>query len=254
MSTLADFAAALRDASAQAPAALGATAVRFDVHRNTRMLALVDAMVATYPVTRAMVGDAFFRAMARECVLHAPPRTPVMTEVVQALPGVMGTFAPVQAMPWLQEVATVEALRVASYHAADAAPIDAASLARWLDAPDALAAAHIHLHPAARWFRARHAAHALWAAHHGHDDVARVDLSAIDIDAAEDVLVTRPHWDVHVSTAPAGLCDVLDALAEGHTLGEAMAHALASAPGALAADLFTALLAHALVVAIITAP
>lgn len=250
MTALAAFASALRDPSAPPPASLGATAPRLDVHRNTRMLALVDALASAYPVSRALVGDAFFRGMARACVLHAPPRTPVMTDYVQRLPAFIATFGPAQAMPWLHEVATLEALRVASYHAADATPLDADALAPWLHAPDALAAARVRLHPAARWFRARHAAHALWSAHAGLDDPAHADLSGIDADAAEDILVTRPQLDVVVTLATPGLCVLLDALARGDALGEAVGRALADAPGSDPAHLLSTLVARALIVAI----
>ena len=250
MSALADFAAALRDPASPPPARLGATAARFDVHRNTRMLSLVDAMVTSYPVTRALVGDAFFNALARACVLHAPPRTPVITDYLPSLPAFIAIFAPAQAMPWLAEIATLESLRVASYHAADATPIGADALAPWLQAPDALAHARVRVHPAARWFRARHAAHALWCAHQGLDDPSAADLSAIVLDEPGEIVVTRPHLDVHVATVPAGTCALLDALVEGHALGEAMAHALTDAPHTRASDLFTALLEHALIAAV----
>ena len=250
MTALADVASALRDPSAPLPAALGATAPRLDVHRNTRMLALVDAMASAYPVSRALVGDAFFRGMARACVLHAPPRTPVMTDYVQRLPAFIATFGPAQAMPWLHEVATLEAHRVASYHAADATPINAGALAQWLHVPDALAAARVQLHPAARWLRARHAAQALWSAHAGLEDPAHADLSGIAIDTAEDVLVTRPQLDVVVSLAPPGLCALLDALATGAALGEAFDRACTDAPGSDPAHLFSTLIARALIVAI----
>lgn len=254
MSALADFAVALRDPATPPPGELGATAPRFDVHRNTRMLAFVDALATAYPVSRAMVGDAFFEGMARECVRHAPPRSPVMTEFAQGLPAFVARFAPARSMPWLQEVATLEALRIASYHAADATPIDVDTLAEWLHTPDALARARVQLHPAARWFRAHHAAYSLWSAHSVHADPVHADLSGIDVDAAEDILVTRPELDVIVALAPPGVCTLLDALATGAALGEGMARALAEAPGADPADLFSALITHALIIAITPAP
>lgn len=254
MSTLAAFAHALRDPGAPPPTALGTTAPRLDVHRNTRMLALVDAMATTYPVARALVGDDCFRELARACVHHAPPRTPVMTDFVQHLPAFIAGFGPAQAWPWLHEVARLEALRVASYHAADAPPIDASALAHWLHAPDALARARVQLHPAALWFRAHHAVHGLWSAHASHDDPTHADLSGIDITRPEDVLVTRPQLDVVVSRAPPGLCALLDALAAGDALGEAVGHAITDAPGSDPVALFSTLLERALIVAITPAP
>lgn len=254
MSALADFALALRDPTQPPPVALGATAARFDVHRNTRMCALLDALADSYPVSRALVGDECLRGLARACVLHAPPRTPVMTEYVQVFPAFIARFAPAQSMPWLHDVATLEALRLASAHAADAVPLGTDALAPWLHTPDALARARVQLHPAARWFRARHAAHALWSAHATHDDPAHVDLSGIDVGLAEDVLITRPWLDVVVSRASPGLCALLDALAAGDVLGEAMACALTDAPGVDPAHLFSTVITSGLLVAIAPGP
>ncbi len=71
MSTHAAFAEALLDPAAPCPPGLTSwngsdPAQRFAIYRNNVIVGLIDALADTYPVTEELVGEAFFRAMARE--------------------------------------------------------------------------------------------------------------------------------------------------------------------------------------------
>ncbi len=77
------FAAALDEPSAPPPAMTrgrkGAPdARRFAVYRNNVAVGLIGAIEARYPVSRRLVGDDLFRAMARAFVQSHRPRSPVM--------------------------------------------------------------------------------------------------------------------------------------------------------------------------------
>ncbi|BCT93812.1 DUF2063 domain-containing protein [Lysobacter helvus] len=248
MNVHAAFAHALTSPAAPAPGGVRGhdAARRFAVHRITFVATLVDALAASFPVTQALVGEAFFRAMARACVLASPPRTPVLTEYAFEFPAAIATFAPAAQVPYLADVARIEALRIRAYHAADAQPVADAEFLALCANPEQLANARVALHPACTWFRARHAAHAIWAAH--QEDVAP-SLAHIDIAQPEEILVTRPHFDVHVAALPAGATALLDALRLGLPLGAAFAQARALARHADEAALFAVLLRHGLVVA-----
>jgi hypothetical protein len=50
--------------------------VRFGVYRNSVAVSLAGVPADTFPVTRELVGDAFFEAMARCFVAAEPPRSP----------------------------------------------------------------------------------------------------------------------------------------------------------------------------------
>ena len=56
----------------------------------------------------------------------------------------------------------------------------------------------------------------------GLDDMRQADLGGIDLDRAEDALITRPHEDVHVSALPDGGTRWLDDLRAGMPLGDAL--------------------------------
>lgn len=233
VSPLAEVAASLLAPARAVPGALRAPVAgqrerRFAVHRNTFVAGLVDALAASFPATRALLGDDCFRAMARERVLAEPPASPVLVEYAAGFPRCVAAFASAAGVPYVADVAALEAMRVAAFHAADAAPLAPDAFASLLAEPSRLAARRIALHPAAAWRGFDHAALSLWRAHPldaPPDDAA---LQAIDVDAGEDALVTRPHLDVCIDALPPGGIALLDALGDGAALGVAFAAARAA--------------------------
>ena len=67
---------------------------RMAVHRNTFIVSLVDALADAFPVSQALVGEPFFRAMARERVLADPPRSPVLTDYARGMPDFIAVWLP----------------------------------------------------------------------------------------------------------------------------------------------------------------
>ena len=79
----ADFAAALRDPAIPPPAGVvgpdgGPAPRRFAVYRNNVLVALGNALAGAFPAVGRIVGEEFFRAMARNYVLETPPTSPVL--------------------------------------------------------------------------------------------------------------------------------------------------------------------------------
>ena len=223
---------------------------RFAVHRNNVVVSLVDALAGTFPVSQALVGEEFFRAMARERVQADPPRSPVLIEYAQGFADFIAGFAPAASVPYLADVARVEALRVRAYHAADALPVPESSYRELVAAPEALAAARMTLHPASHWLRSDYAAHSIWLAHQGLADLSSASLDGIDVERAEDVLIVRPAFEVVVTTLPRGAIEFLEALRGGQTLAAAFAAAQAAVDDLDSSALFTLLIQHDLAVVV----
>ena len=59
-------------------AAQGRAERRFAVHRNTVAASLIEALQARFPVVQRLVGEDFFRAMARAFVALEPPSSPLL--------------------------------------------------------------------------------------------------------------------------------------------------------------------------------
>lgn len=223
-----DFAAALLDPERIAPHGLRVRAGvdpqrRFAIHRNNAIVAIVDALASAFPVTRALVGVEFFRAMTRERVRIDPPRSPILTDYGDGFADFIAAFAPAAEVLYLADIARLECLRALSFHAADALPLTMADYHALAVDPGRLAATRLILHPACGWLRSEHAVHSIWNAHQGLADPRDAELEAIAIDAPEAVLVARPQLDVLVAPVPEYLIAAFDALRDGCELGEAIA-------------------------------
>lgn len=244
----ADFASSLLDPRRAVPAGLktrpGAVpAHRLDVYRNNVVLSLLEALATTFPVTRKLVGDEFFREMGRRFIRRHPPTSPRLSEFGEMLPAFIADFVAAASVPYLADVARLEFLRVQAFHAADAEPVPAIDFQALLASPDELANLRITLHPSCRWFASRHAVVSLWAAHQGHGE-----LSGLDIGAGEEVLVVRPAFDVLVVTAAPGTGTFLTALARGDRLADAALAATAVESNFDLAAQFSLLIHHGLAV------
>jgi hypothetical protein len=223
-----EFARALLDADEPAPPALTSHTAqrpqkRFAVYRNNVVVSLVNALRNRFPATERIVGDEFFAAMARVFVTAHPPRSKILSEFGDDFPGFIAQFEPAAELPWLPDVARLEAARTRAYHAADAAPLSPDALAA-ID-PERIGELRIALHPSLQIVRSRFPVVTVWAMNAGE-----AELGAVDFDDAQDALILRPHFDVSVRQLPQGGATFLLALAEGKTLAEAAGAALDDVP------------------------
>jgi hypothetical protein len=196
---------------------------RFAVHRNNVIAGLVKAIEARFPAVQKIVGKDFFVAMARAFVVARPPRSPVLASFGDEFPDFISAFEPARELPYLADVARLEAARTRAYHAADATPVGAGDLAT-LEA-DTISALGIELHPSLEIVRSKHPIVTIWAMNSGERTPAPIESWS-----AEDALIVRPHLDVEVRLLPPGGAAFLRALAEGRSLGKAAAAARVDCP------------------------
>jgi hypothetical protein len=227
------WAAALLDPAQPCPPGLRSwnqsdPAQRMAVHRNNVTVSLVDALAEQFPVVLALVGDDFFRAMARLYVRDQPPRSCVLARHGAGLPGFIAGFAPAASLPYLADVARLELLRCQASQAADAPPLQAlgSAVLAALQHGSRAAGLRLDMHPSVAVLDSPHAVVSLWAAHQGQDI-----LEAIDTGQAEAALVLRPDMEVLVLRLPPGGAALVQQLLQGDSLGDAAAQALAAAPG-----------------------
>jgi hypothetical protein len=223
------FACALLDAGAPVPGAIAApeaptAARRFAVHRNNVVSSLVNALRSRFPATEKIVGGEFFAAMARSFATAKPPRTPLLARYGDEFPAFIAAFAAARELPYLADIAELEAARTRAYHAADAVPVDARTFAA-LDG-NTVGGLRIALHPSAEIVRSPHPIVTIWAMNSGERP-----LAAIEDWCGEDALVVRPDLDVEVRTLPPGGAAFLLALAAGETFAKAAEAALADSAG-----------------------
>jgi hypothetical protein len=152
--------------------------------------------------------------MARAFVQAQPPRTPLLATYGDEFPDFVRAFVPARELPYLADVARIEAARTRAYHAADAVPLGTAALSG-KDA-DVLIALRFRLHPSLEIVRSDHPIVTIWAMNSGEQKLAPIETWN-----GEDALVIRHYLDVEVRRLPQGGATFLLALADGTTLGAA---------------------------------
>lgn len=222
--TRAAFARALLDPQATVPGLRAWNgsdpAARLDVHRNTVILSLVDALADTFPVVRAQLGDDCFRALAKDYVRAQPPRSPVVAHHGEQFAPWLADQPPLYTLPWLPDLARLEYARVRAYHAADAPACPLQRLHSALTTPERLPGLVLPLRPDVQVLASRWAVVSLWAAHQGPGRIEDVS-----IDQPEAAVVLREDEEVVIVPVPLPTARFALALQRRRPLGEAVAEA-----------------------------
>lgn len=198
MSLQSDFHGAVFSHASDAPAGLKTCngsdpATRFAVYRNNVLSSLINALADSYPVVQALVGVAFFRAMAQEYVHTRPPRSRLLVQYGDDLADFIADFEPASSLPYMADIARLEALRIQAYHAAEAAAVPTQHLAAAVADSAALPRLVFQLHPSLQVLASRYAVRSLWAAHQGE-----LAIGQVEVNTAEYCLVLRHGLDVLV--------------------------------------------------------
>lgn len=201
---------------------------RFRVYRNNAVSALIAALGVRYPAVQRLVGEGFFAQMAGDYALKTLPVSPVLIEYGGDFPGFIAHFKPAKTLPYLVDVARLESAWWRAYHAGDYLALEPQDFGAI--PTDRLGDVCFAFHPSAALLSSAYAIVSIW-----RSQKADGDLSKIQIDNSETVLVTRPSAEVIVTSLSEADADFLSALMAGAPL----AGAAAALDGSL--DLSTAL-------------
>jgi hypothetical protein len=80
-----------------------------EVHRHTLRANLQGALRKTYPVVALLVGDEFFAYVARAFIAREPSRSPNLEDYGSGFAEFLRDFAPAASLPYLADVAALEA-------------------------------------------------------------------------------------------------------------------------------------------------
>jgi hypothetical protein len=199
-------------------------AARLRVYRHHVFHSLGSALAATFPTVQALVGEAFFREMARSFVACTLPTQPVLSEYGADLAGFIEGYAPAAGLAYLSDVARLDwALNVA-FHSPLAPRLAVADLAAI--PTELLPAKSVTLAPGAAILRSVFPLDRIWEAAQPGAPSDTVDLAVSDVRL---LVLRRPDDAGFVGLSP-GEAGFLEALAAGRTLEEAAAMALAADP------------------------
>ncbi len=228
MSSLRDFqdsfGAALRGAPAVAESIHAADPIplerRVDVYRNNVHASLIDGLEQAFPVVLQLVGQEFFRAMAREFLRDQMPGRGTLIGFGAGLPDFLEGFPPVSGLPYLADVARFELAWLRSYHAADdpvLTPEDLSTVPQ-----EALPDMKFTAHASLETLRSAYPVLSIWEAHQPGRDP-----SSIKSDEGEEaVLLLRSNLSVYAHRVGVADLTFIDALRTGKSFGAAAADAL----------------------------
>jgi hypothetical protein len=242
------FARALLDASQPVPTAIRGAARRkadrrFAVYRNNVVAGLIDALGKRFPVVRRLVGDEFFRAMAKIYVTTQPPASPIMMLYGESFPEFIDGYAPAAPAPYLGDVARIEIARGRAYHAAEATPVGPGAFAAL--PPERLGELRLQLHPSVSIITSAYPIVSIWRVNDDPDRAAPISPWA-----AEAALVARPFADVEVRRLPPGAAAFLQRLTVGASVAEAIKAGMVAATDFDLVESLGLLIASRVVVAI----
>lgn len=215
----AEFAHALTDPAAPVPAGLAARSAdelkrRFGIYRNNVVTGLIDALRARFPATEKIVGEEFFIGMARLYLSQSPPRSPLLYTFGDTFADFIAAFAPAAELPYLPDVARIEAEQAHAYHAADAVPLGADALA--YISLETIGAMRVELLPGTHVMRSEYPAFTIFAMNTG-----LLPLGEIADWRGEGVLIARDGFDVQTRRLDIGDAVFLAALGQGQVLTDA---------------------------------
>ena len=217
----------LREAQARFARALLAPVVTdagISVYRRNIAANYRNALGATYPVVKALVGDAFFHGAVDAYVVRDPPASGDLNGYGAAFAGFLERYPHAASLPYLGDVARLEWAIDEAARAADA-PADPAAILHAISrvAPDCLEALRLAPHPSCRCLALGHPALAIWRFHQpGHSGAAPDPAPA-----HEWLLVCRRGERVVVEPLSEAEHAWLRSLGQGCALGESVERALA---------------------------
>jgi len=231
----ADFTTALLDPAAAPPAGVidpaGRPATRrFNVYRNNVAASLTEALEIGFPVLVKLLGAETFKQLALIFLRAHPPTSRQLSQYGAALPEFLEGFKPLENLPYLADTARLELALRASYHAADAAPLEAQGLD-----PEALMALKPRLAPATILVASPHPILSIWR--------FNTEPGAPKPQAgAEAVMIARPEFDPAPHLLPPGGLVLARALDGTTPLGAGLEATISAAPGCDIAALLTLML------------
>lgn len=196
------------------------TIQRLDIHRNNTMIGLGSALADAYPVVARLVGPECFEGLARAYVRTHPPSKAPLIRFGLDFPSFLTHQPLAESLPYLADVARLEAAWLHAYHAAEAIPLDPARLAEI--PPQRLGDLRFTLHPSHRFLASAWPVNLIWRANLDED------MTPVSLDqGGRHLLVFRPEAEVEILELSPGGFSFLMALALSQCLEAAWDSALA---------------------------
>lgn len=151
-------------------------AARLRVYRHHIEQSLVVALAATFSTVQVVVGEDFFRTMARRYVAGDLPRQPVLAEYGAGFPAFIAGYEPAASLPYLADLARLDWALNLAFHSPAANHLTAADLSSL--PPERVAELPLALAPGAVVLRSSYPIDRIWQVSQPGAADETVDLGA----------------------------------------------------------------------------
>ncbi len=190
---------------------------RFDIYRNNVQHSLIEALKASFPVIRQLVGAEAFTTLATLFIRSSPPNSPYLVEYGDRFPNFLEVRAELSDYPFLAEVAKIEFQLLRSTHAADQTAINDQLITLASD-PDRLLARRLRFAAPTALMPLRYASATLWLAH----QQSTPDLAGIHVNQSEWLLISRPSFRTELDLLELDEFQFISQLMNGTTIAKAL--------------------------------
>lgn len=188
---------------------------RLQIYHNSTYIGLIDALIAVFPVIHRLVGDEFFRYMARAYMQAHPPASGNLHDFGDQFATFISGFAPASELIYLPDVARLEWAYHAVFHAAECAYLDVSGLHQLSE--QQYEQLTFRLNPASRLLTSDYPVLAIWQANQADSpEENSVEENRVELDAGgSKILVIRRNRQVEFESLCDGEYSFLQALATG---------------------------------------
>lgn len=198
---------------------------RLGIYRNNVLHNLIEALRDVYPVVERLVGEEFFAHAARHYIQGHPSTSGDIHRFGEHFAGFLEAFC--SQLVYLGDTARLEWAWHEVFHAAEHPPLSLKRLAEV--PPEDYASLRCSLHPACRLLSSLYPVHCIWQFNQpGHDTGETIDLA----EGGVRLLIHREPGCFAIAMEPvwAGEYTLLEELAQGNTLANAVARAYEAQP------------------------
>lgn len=193
---------------------------RVGIYRNNVNTSLEASLAATYPAIQALVGEDFFRMLARRYLQAHPSRSGDLHQFGDHFDDFVRDDPDAARLPWMADLARLEWAYHRVFHAAEAQAVASASLAQYDESEHERLC--LRLHPASALIASVSPVTAIWRLGvHGNASSGNVDLDT----GPEYVLVARRNLEMTFQSLSGVEHAFVKAMAADHPLGACVAAA-----------------------------
>ncbi len=209
------------------------------VYRNGYLRTCTDGLAANYPVVRAIVGNDYFRDLARAYVDQYPPTRSTLVGYGERLTDFIRQREGENGLDYLADAAAIDAAWLESYFAAEGLPLAPADIEHMGAKDTDVTAVGVHLTPHVQLVQIEHSIVDTWAMLRDHGELAEAVALTKRVHLA---MLWRLDGHIHIKALDDAESAFINTLADVATLGDAAARAYEVDASFDLAETFAALL------------